>query len=474
MNAKIALCTRTFTSVLMAIICMTAMALNNNINTIDVHSHLITKPYLECLERNGAIMEDGFPLPAWNEDGHLAFMDSLGIATSVLTLSSPYPYFGDIKETKDVIRSVNEEGAAVKLRHPGRFMYCASVPLPDVEAAIQETIYALDTLKADGIKLPTNSRGLYLGDPALDPLMKELNDRKAAVIIHPHRPASLPDSVFTSGPIFVYEYPVETTRAVLNMVANNIMTRYPDIKFVVPHAGSFLPTAVARLKNGYPLMSAMGVIEKPFDIDANMSNLYYDVAGGLSDEILDLMLTITDPKHILYGSDYSFVPAKALQKVYANLVKSIDNNKRLSPYKEQILRCNALTLFGIEDHKSNLSDPVPHCKKLPMAEDGIVRLSRIEVYPQYLDEYMNMATEVGATSLRTEPGVLTMYAVADKNNPCLITILETYASQDAYKSHIDSPHFQKYKQGTLHMVKSLELSDQTPLNPNSKIVNKIK
>ncbi len=50
------------------------------------------------------------------------------------------------------------------------------------------------------------------------------------------------------------------------------------------------------------------------------------------------------------------------------------------------------------------------CKKLPMAEDGIVRLSRIEVYPQYLDEYMKMATEVGATSLRTEPGVLTMYA----------------------------------------------------------------
>ena len=115
----------------------------------------------------------------------------------------------------------------------------------------------------------------------------------------------------------------------------------------------------------------------------------------------------------------------------------------------------------------------PQCQKLTMAEDGIVRLSRIEVYPQYLDEYIQMATEVGATSLRTEPGVLTMYAVADKNSPCLITILETYASQAAYKSHIASPHFQKYKHGTLHMVKSLELRDQTPLNPNSKIINKI-
>ncbi len=117
---------------------------------------------------------------------------------------------------------------------------------------------------------------------------------------------------------------------------------------------------------------------------------------------------------------------------------------------------------------------VDSCKKLPMAEDGIVRLSRIEVYPQYLDEYMKMATEVGATSLRTEPGVLTIYALADKKNPCLITILETYASQDAYKSHIASPHFQKYKQGTLNMVKSLDLCDQNPLNPDSRIINIIK
>ena len=111
--------------------------------------------------------------------------------------------------------------------------------------------------------------------------------------------------------------------------------------------------------------------------------------------------------------------------------------------------------------------------KLPMSEDGIVRLSRIEVYPEYLDEYLGFATEVGTVSLQTEPGVLTMYALQDKNDPCKITILETYASQEAYKNHIASPHFQKYKQGTLHMVKSLSLDDQTPLNPKNKISNYI-
>ena len=119
----------------------------------------------------------------------------------------------------------------------------------------------------------------------------------------------------------------------------------------------------------------------------------------------------------------------------------------------------------------NLDEQPGMCAKQPMAADGIVRLSKIEVYPEYLEEYMKYATEVGEVSLRTEPGVLTMYAVSEKENPCMVTILETYASQKAYELHIASGHFQKYKQGTLHMVKKLTLSDQTPLNPANQINN---
>ena len=77
----------------------------------------------------------------------------------------------------------------------------------------------------------------------------------------------------------------------------------------------------------------------------------------------------------------------------------------------------------------NLDKQPGMCAKLPMAADGIVRLSKVEVYPEYLDEYMKYATEVGEISLRTEPGVLTMYAVSEKENPRRITILETYASR---------------------------------------------
>lgn len=122
----------------------------------------------------------------------------------------------------------------------------------------------------------------------------------------------------------------------------------------------------------------------------------------------------------------------------------------------------------------NLDKQPRMCAKDQMQADGIVRLSRIEVYPEYLKEYMEYAKEVGEVSLRTEPGVLTMYAMSEKENPCVITILETYASQEAYQKHIASTHFQKYKQGTLKMVKGLKLTDQTPLNAASEIKNFIK
>lgn len=139
---------------------------------------------------------------------------------------------------------------------------------------------------------------------------------------------------------------------------------------------------------------------------------------------------------------------------------------------------HVVQLRSVTDEEYGLSTRAENeptmCAKLPMSADGIIRLSKVEVDPAYLDEYMKFAAEVGEISLRTEPGVLTMYALQEKENPCNITILETYASQEAYRSHIASAHFQKYKQGTLHMVKTLQLLDQNELNPSNKIVNYIK
>ena len=106
---------------------------------------------------------------------------------------------------------------------------------------------------------------------------------------------------------------------------------------------------------------------------------------------------------------------------------------------------------------------------LRVTENSIVRLSCIEVDPAQLTEYCRFAEECGRTSMAKEPGVLLMYSMSDKRQPNKITILEIYADRAAYESHIKTPHFQKYKQGTIKMVLKLELLDQTPLIPDMKM-----
>lgn len=160
--------------------------------TVDLHTHIILPEYLEVLKAHGAELEESFPLPAWDAARHIDFMDCAGIRTAVLTMPAPQPYYGDTDESARCIRRVNEASAELKQRYPGRFRFCAALPLPDVEAAIREAVYALDTLGADGVKLATNSRGQYVGDEALDPLMEVLNERHAVVILHPHRPTPCP------------------------------------------------------------------------------------------------------------------------------------------------------------------------------------------------------------------------------------------------------------------------------------------
>ena len=257
------------------------------------------------------------------------------------------------------------------------------------------------------------------------------------------------------------------------MIARNVPARYPEIRFVIPHCGSFLPLAIPRMKAILPAMQAKGYMQ-PVDWEANLVHLYYDLAGGATPEVVKSLLTITTPDHLLYGSDYPYQPAEVLTESLKRMRSRIAEDKELAPYSEDILADNAIALFSDKPNRSdnvkmNHGNPADLCAKGPMQADGIVRLSKIEVYPQHLDEYMKYATEVGEVSLCTEPGVLTMYAVGEKENPCKITILESYASRAAYEKHIASEHFQKYKQGTLHMVKSLVLSDQTPLNPANRI-----
>ena len=413
---------------------------------IDVHSHAITASYMEFIQTHGAEMNEGFPIPFWNVEEHLAFMDEAGIETSVLTMPAPQPWFGDGAESALLCRKYNEECAALKDQYPGRFLFCASLPLPDVERATEEAVYALDMLGADGVKMATNSYGQYLGDPALEPLMKVLNDRKAVIIIHPHKPSAVNDQLINDVPLASYEYLAETTRAVLNMVAHNVLVRYPDLKVVVPHCGSFLPNALPRFKGLLPVMVEQGYMQ-PVNVDANVSRLYFDLAGAATDDAIRALLSITTADHLLYGSDYPYVAAQALVETKTSLQQRLT---ALGLDPQAILSDNAQRLFGAD---------------IPVREYGekVVRLAEIEIVPEKLSTYLEYAAEVGRVSMAKEPGVIALFSMQDKADPCKVYILEVYADQQAYEAHIQTTHFRKYKDGTADMVRSLKLIDTLPL-----------
>ena len=230
---------------------------------IDVHSHIITPEFVSALENEGRLMDEGFPLPKYNVENHLKWMDEAGVQTSVLTLAAPQP------SSAQTIRQTNEAAARIKKEHPGRFLFCAALPLPDVSKSIEEAKYALDVLKADGIKLAT---------------FEQTGEKPSAA------------------------------------------------------------TAAANM---------------------------------------------------------------------------------------------------------------------------IVRIAEIEVYPQYLEEYLAFANEVDRLSVERESGVICLYPMQSAEDSCQIRILEIYASEEAYQSHLKTEHFLKYKQGTLHMVKDLKLPTMKPLDPET-------
>lgn len=169
-----------------------------------------------------------------------------------------------------------------------------------------------------------------------------------------------------------------------------------------------------------------------------------------------MMLTITSPDHILYGSDFPYVNHAVLCSQLERMKQYLTADSQLAPYKEMFLHENAEYLLGMRDEK-----PTPL-----FADDKelIVRIAEIEVHEQYLDQYLQAAAKVGGTSVEREPGVVCIFPMQMTDAPNRIRIIEIYRNQEAYRAHLATEHFKQYKQTTLHMVKSLKLVDTTPLD----------
>lgn len=300
-----------------------------NPNRIDVHHHIVPPEYLSTLATIGINNVDGVSFPKWDVESTLEFMDRQGISAAITSISAPGIYFGDSDFAQDLARRCNEISADLVNKYPQRFGAFASLPLPDVENSLIELEYALDSLNLDGIVLLTNINGKYIGDPLFNDLFSELNRRKAVVFIHPNSPP--PDKVplanFRSA---IIEFVFDTTRAVANLIHGGGLKRYPDIRFILSHAGGTVPYLTWRITFGKKKLINY------------LKRFYYDTALSGTSYTLRSLQELVDPSQILFGSDYPFLPERASSV----MIEGIDNYNGFDKQTRMAIAYeNALALF---------------------------------------------------------------------------------------------------------------------------------
>ena len=298
---------------------------------IDIHAHYVPDGYRAALHQAGHDQPDGMPwIPEWSADQHLEVMDRLGIATSLLSISSPGVHLGDGATAVDLAREVNEHGRRAVVDHPGRFGLLASLPLPDVDAAIAEIAHCCDHLHVDGFVLLTNISGTYVSDATFEPVFRELDRRRARVLLHPTSPACWEHTSF-ARPRPMLEFLFDTTRTVVDLLLNGTVDRNPDLTLIVPHAGATLPLVADRV-GAFAHLLAPDV-----DVLDNLGRLHFDLAGHAVPRQLEALLTLTALDHLHYGSDFPFTP----ESVAAALAERIEGVDSLA----DALRSNTARLF---------------------------------------------------------------------------------------------------------------------------------
>lgn len=301
---------------------------------IDTHHHFFPRPYVEAISSSmlASAMPNG-KAPGWSAEAAIAMMDVNGIAEGILSVSAGPP----IPNASILLRECNDAAAELRGRYKGRFGSFASLPLPDIDASLKEVAYCLDELRVDGFIVFTSYEGRYLGDELHAPLWQELNRRKAVVFIHPNQP---PYETPRVAPASVLEFPFETTRTAASLIISGAMVRYRNIRFILSHAGGTLPFLVPRLTLSISMMP--GLADKVGDPLEAIRSFYFDTALSAGDSTLSALTQVTDPDHILFGTDFPFAPDDAIR----NFGDLLEGSAVIGFNKADVYRNNAARLLG--------------------------------------------------------------------------------------------------------------------------------
>ena len=330
------------------------MKANRAINTkvpyrIDVHHHVLPRFYAETLERVAITNAWGAVFSDWSLEAHLEVMNRNKIAIGMASIPAGI-YFESDAFARDLARRCNEYLASLRNEYPTRFGAFAVLPVPDVDGALGEATYALDTLRLDGVVMLSNVVGHYVGDPENDALFAELNRRNTVVYIHPGDP---PDKGIPAAILYPIDMALETVRATMSLLYGGVFERYPQVKFIFSHCGGITPYLAHRMARGRTWVRGEGGPDPGMLDEATndggsaraielLQRQYYDSMSANAATGMQTLQAFVDPTHILFGTDHAALPARYQPLKMRELMryKGFDDATRMG-----VERANALRLF---------------------------------------------------------------------------------------------------------------------------------
>jgi 6-methylsalicylate decarboxylase len=269
---------------------------------IDTHHHLFSPAYVaELAKANQAppIVKN------WSVAKTLDDMDKAGVATSILSVTTPQVSFTDAANASRIARESNEWTAKLARDNRGRFGSFAMLPMHDTDSALRELEYALDVLKADGIGLLTSYGDKWLGHASFAPVMNEINRRKAILYTHPTAADCCRNLLQPDVPPTVVEFGTDTSRTIVDIVFSGTAARCPDINFIFSHAGGTLPFLTERLIK-MPVLDPKLAARVPRGVLHELQRFYYDTAWSAHPGALASLTKLVSVSQILLGSDYPY------------------------------------------------------------------------------------------------------------------------------------------------------------------------
>jgi predicted TIM-barrel fold metal-dependent hydrolase len=280
---------------------------------IDVHSHPIL-PFGQ-----GAPVGPGRKQPDWSVESALSYMEEHDISACVLSDPDSANHTTG-QEARDIARRINETLAGIVSRHPSRFGALATVPGQDADGALAEIVYALDTLKMDGVSTSTSINDVYLGEVQFDPWFEELNRRGPTLFVHPTFTKAAQPLLNGLNPS-VLEFMFDTTRMIANMVATGAKRRFSSIKIISAHGGGTIPFLVNRIQM---LEHAFGVgpgrLElSPEEVREGIESFYYDLTAATSEAQLGAILKLVPVSQLMMGLDFPLMPKSTFAPTIADV-----------------------------------------------------------------------------------------------------------------------------------------------------------